>query len=354
MALIYMGTLLVTGGAGFIGGNFALKAIANGWRVINLDLLTYAGNLDTLAPLKGDKRHVFVRGDIRDRPLIRKLLTEHRPDAVINFAAESHVDRSIENPAAFAETNVMGTLALLESAKDYWRELSNERREAFRFLHVSTDEVYGSLEESGAFMESSPYAPNSPYSASKAASDHLVRAFHHTYGLPTLVTNCSNNYGPYQFPEKLIPLVLQKALAEQPIPVYGDGKNIRDWLFVEDHCSAIQHVLDKGRVGESYNIGGNAEEENINVVQTICRLLDERRPLSDGRKHASLIRFVQDRPGHDRRYAIDASKVRTETGWKPRQTFESGLTQTVDWYLANQAWVQRVLDGSYRMERLGL
>jgi dTDP-glucose 4,6-dehydratase len=354
MVLISMKTLLVTGGAGFIGGNFVLKAVANGYRVVNLDLLTYAGNLDTLSSLGDDARHFFVHGDIRDRALVSQLLKDHQPDAVINFAAESHVDRSIDQPGVFADTNVMGTLTLLESARNYWRELSDSARTGFRFLHVSTDEVYGTLGETGAFTESTPYAPNSPYSASKAASDHLVRAFHHTYGLPTLVTNCSNNYGPYQFPEKLIPLVIQKGLAEQPIPVYGDGRNVRDWLYVEDHCSAIEQVLYKGRIGESYNVGGNAEKENIAVVQTICELLDERVPLSGGRKYRSLIRFVQDRPGHDRRYAIDASKLSRETNWKPSQTFESGIAHTVDWYLSHRDWVERVLDGSYRMERLGV
>ena len=348
-----MKTLLVTGGAGFIGANFVLQAVADGLRVVNLDKLTYAGNPDTLAPLADDPRHVFVHGDIGDRALIARLLAEHRPQAIVNFAAESHVDRSIDGPAAFVETNVVGTLALLEAARDYWRSLDGPAREAFRFLHVSTDEVYGSLGEGGKFSETSPYAPNSPYSASKAASDHLVRAFHHTYGLPTLTTNCSNNYGPYQFPEKLIPLTIQKALAGEPLPVYGDGRNVRDWLYVGDHCAAIRRVLEAGRVGETYNVGGDAERENIAVVRTICALLDERRPRPDGRPHASLITFVKDRPGHDRRYAIDATKLRRELGWRPTQTFESGLALTVDWYLANQRWVNRVLDGSYRLERLG-
>ena len=346
-------TLLVTGGAGFIGANFVLQAVADGLRVINLDKLTYAGNPDTLASLQGNERHVFVQGDIGDRALVARLLAEHRPAAVVNFAAESHVDRSIDGPAEFVQTNVVGTLGLLECARDYWRSLEGAAREGFRFLHVSTDEVYGSLGTDGKFTESTPYAPNSPYSASKAASDHLVRAFHHTYGLPVLTTNCSNNYGPYQFPEKLIPLVIQKALAGEPLPVYGDGKNIRDWLFVGDHCSAIRRVLDAGRVGETYNVGGNAERENIAVVKTICALLDARRPLADGRARESLITYVKDRPGHDRRYAIDSSKLQAELGWKPSQTFETGIAQTVDWYLAQQPWVQRVLDGSYRMERLG-
>ncbi|BBD78873.1 dTDP-glucose 4,6-dehydratase [Aerosticca soli] len=348
-----MKTLLVTGGAGFIGANFVLQAVADGLRVVNLDKLTYAGNPDTLAPLADEPRHVFVQGDIGDRALVARLLAEHRPQAIVNFAAESHVDRSIDGPAAFVETNVVGTLALLECARDYWRGLDGPARGAFRFLHVSTDEVYGSLGAEGRFSETTPYAPNSPYSASKAASDHLVRAFHHTYGLPTLTTNCSNNYGPYQFPEKLIPLTIQKALAGEPLPVYGDGRNVRDWLYVGDHCAAIRRVLEAGRVGETYNVGGNAERENIAVVKTICALLDERRPRSDGRPHDSLITFVKDRPGHDRRYAIDSGKLQRELGWRPTQTFESGLARTVDWYLAHQHWVNRVLDGSYRLERLG-
>ena len=348
-----MPTWLVTGGAGFIGGNFVLDAIRRGIKVVNLDALTYAGNLDTLQPLQGDANHVFVKGDIGDAALVETLLREHRPDAVINFAAESHVDRSIDGPAAFVHTNVVGTLNLLERTRDYWKSLDAAGREAFRFLHVSTDEVYGTLGETGKFTEQTPYAPNSPYSASKAASDHLVRAFHHTYGLPVLTTNCSNNYGPCQFPEKLIPLIIAKALAGEPLPVYGDGRNVRDWLYVGDHCAAIRRVLEAGRVGETYNVGGDAERENIVVVKTICRLLDERRPLADGRARESLITFVADRPGHDRRYAIDASKLQSELGWSPSLTFEEGIAQTVDWYLANQPWVQRVLDGSYRLERIG-
>ncbi|MET0331892.1 MAG: dTDP-glucose 4,6-dehydratase [Dyella sp.] len=348
-----MTTLLVTGGAGFIGANFVLQTVADGLTVINLDKLTYAGNLDTLASLEGNPRHVFVQGDIGDRTVVGRLLAEHRPTAIVNFAAESHVDRSIDGPAEFVQTNVVGTLCLLECARDYWRALDDGAKEAFRFLHVSTDEVYGSLGDQGQFTETTPYAPNSPYSASKAASDHLVRAFHHTYGLPVLTTNCSNNYGPYQFPEKLIPLIIHKALAGESLPVYGDGLNVRDWLFVGDHCSAIRRVLDAGRVGETYNVGGNAEQQNITVVKAICALLDARRPLADGRARASLITYVKDRPGHDRRYAIDASKLKNELGWTPTQTFESGIAATVDWYLDNDAWVQRVLDGSYRMERLG-
>ncbi|NYE30231.1 dTDP-glucose 4,6-dehydratase [Rhodanobacter sp. K2T2] len=348
-----MKTLLVTGGAGFIGANFVLQAVSDGLTVVNLDKLTYAGNPDTLSSLQHNRQHVFVQGDIGDRELVARLLAEHRPDAVVNFAAESHVDRSIDGPAEFVQTNVVGTLALLESARDYWRGLDETKRDAFRFLHVSTDEVYGSLGAEGSFTEQTAYAPNSPYSASKAASDHLVRAFHHTYGLPTLTTNCSNNYGPYQFPEKLIPLIIQKALAGEALPVYGDGLNIRDWLYVGDHCSAIRRVLGSGRVGETYNVGGNAERENIVVVKVICGLLDELQPLTDGRTRESLITYVKDRPGHDRRYAIDSSKLQNELGWRPSQTFETGIRETVDWYLSHQNWTQRVLDGSYRMERLG-
>jgi len=348
-----MTTLLVTGGAGFIGGNFVLQAVADGVTVVNLDKLTYAGNVDTLKPLQGNPRHVFVQGDIGDRALVARLLAEYKPDAVVNFAAESHVDRSIDRPAAFIETNVVGTLALLEASRDYWKSLFGAAKDKFRFLHVSTDEVYGSLGATGKFKEETPYAPNSPYSASKAASDHLVRAFHHTWGLPVLTTNCSNNYGPYQFPEKLIPLIIARALAGEALPVYGDGKNIRDWLFVLDHCSAIRRVLEAGRIGETYNVGGDSERENIHVVKTICALLDHKRPLPDGRKRETLIEFVTDRPGHDRRYAIDSSKLQRELGWRPSVDFETGIARTVDWYLDNQPWVQRVLDGSYRMERLG-
>ena len=348
-----MATWLVTGGAGFIGGNFVLEAVAAGVRIVNLDALTYAGNLDTLSSLEGHPGHVFVHGDIGDGDLVARLLAEHRPDAVVNFAAESHVDRSIDGPAAFVQTNVVGTLALLEATRDYWKALEGGAKEAFRFLHVSTDEVYGSLGETGLFTEATPYAPNSPYSASKAASDHLVRAFHHTYGLPVLTTHCSNNYGPYHFPEKLVPLVIAKALAGEPLPVYGDGTQVRDWLFVADHCAAIRTVLAKGRVGETYNVGGNAEKQNIEVVKAICALLDQRRPREDGQPRESQISFVADRPGHDRRYAIDASKLRDELGWAPAYSFERGIAETVDWYLDNQPWVQRVLDGSYRLERIG-
>ena len=348
-----MSTWLVTGGAGFIGGNFVLEAVSRGIKVVNLDALTYAGNLDTLEALDGHPGHVFVQGDIGDAELVAHLLREHRPDAVVNFAAESHVDRSIDGPAAFVQTNVVSTLALLEQVRDHWRSLGMAGRDAFRFLHVSTDEVYGSLGDTGRFTETTPYAPNSPYSASKAASDHLVRAFHHSYGLPALTTNCSNNYGPYQFPEKLVPLVIAKALAGEALPVYGDGLNVRDWLYVEDHCTAIRQVLESGRPGQTYNVGGDAERTNISVVRTICQLLDERRPLADGRSRETLVTYVEDRPGHDRRYAIDASKLHDELGWTPTVTFDEGMARTVDWYLGNEPWVQRVLDGSYRLERIG-
>ena len=349
-----MKTWLVTGGAGFIGGNFVLEALGLGEvRVINLDALTYAGNRDTLASIADDPRHVFVHGDIGDRSLVSSLLAEYSPAAIINFAAESHVDRSIDGPAAFVQTNVVGTLSLLEAARDYWRELPAATRDSFRFLHVSTDEVYGSLGETGAFTELTPYAPNSPYSASKAASDHLVRAFHHTFGLPVVTTNCSNNYGPYQFPEKLVPLIIQKALEGSALPVYGDGLNVRDWLYVSDHCAAIRRVLEAGRIGETYNVGGDAERQNIQVVKVICALLDQRRTRADGVPRDSQISYVTDRPGHDRRYAIDASKLKRELGWVPTVDFEQGMARTVEWYLDNSPWVRRVLDGSYRMERIG-
>jgi dTDP-glucose 4,6-dehydratase len=349
-----MQTWLVTGGAGFIGGNFVLDLVAGGeHRIINLDALTYAGNRDTLAPLERSPHHKFIHGDIGDRDLVAQLLTQYRPSAVVNFAAESHVDRSIDGPGTFVQTNVVGTLNLLQSVLGYWRGLPEPEQAAFRFLHVSTDEVYGSLGDTGAFREDTPYAPNSPYSASKAASDHLVRAWHHTYGLPTLTTNCSNNYGPYQFPEKLVPLMIQKALTQQPLPVYGDGRNVRDWLYVLDHCRAIRAVLERGRIGEVYNVGGESERMNIDVVNTIIALVDARRPLAGGATRSSLITYVKDRPGHDRRYAIDAGKIRRELGWSPVETFESGIAKTVDWYLGNQDWCNRVLDGSYRGERLG-
>ena len=343
-------TILVTGGAGFIGANFVLDWLAAGDEtVINLDKLTYAGNLQTLASLKDDKRHVFVHGDIGDAELVGRLLEEHKPRAVINFAAESHVDRSIHGPEAFVETNVMGTFRLLEAVRAYWGALGEEARQGFRFLHVSTDEVYGSLAaDEPAFTENHQYQPNSPYSASKAASDHLVRSYHHTYGLPVLTTNCSNNYGPYHFPEKLIPLMIVNALAGKALPVYGDGQQIRDWLYVKDHCSAIRRVLEAGRVGEVYNVGGWNEKPNLDIVQRICTLLDEMRPRVDGKSYSEQVAYVTDRPGHDRRYAIDARKLERELGWKPAETFETGIRKTVEWYLDNQEWVQNVQSGAYR------
>jgi dTDP-glucose 4,6-dehydratase len=346
--------VLVTGGAGFIGSNFVLDWLARSDEpVLNLDALTYAGNTENLQSLAGDGRHVFVHGDICDRALVDRLLATHRPRAIVHFAAESHVDRSIHGPAEFIRTNVEGTFTLLEAARAHWSALAAADREAFRFLHVSTDEVYGSLgKDDPAFRESDAYEPNSPYSASKAASDHLVRAWHHTYGLPVLTTNCSNNYGPFHFPEKLIPLMIVNALAGKPLPVYGDGQQVRDWLYVQDHCSAIREVLERGRLGETYNVGGWNEKPNLEIVHAVCALLDELSPHAEG-PYARLIRHVADRPGHDRRYAIDSSKLQRELGWKPSVEFETGIARTVDWYLANQPWVQRVLDGSYRMERLG-
>ena len=341
--------ILVTGGAGFIGSNFVLDWIAaTGEPVVNLDPLTYAGHLRNLAALEGDARHVFVQGDICDRALVDRLLAEHRPRAIVHFAAESHVDRSIHGPAAFMRTNVEGTFMLLEAARAHWSGLEGRERERFRFHHVSTDEVYGSLApDAPAFSETHPYEPNSPYSASKAASDHLVRAWHHTYGLPAVTTNCSNNYGPFHFPEKLIPLVIVNALAGKPLPVYGDGRQVRDWLYVGDHCSAIRAVLAKGRVGETYNIGGWNEQANIDIVRSICTLLDELRPDPAG-PYARLITHVADRPGHDRRYAIDARKIERELGWRPAETFGSGIRKTVQWYLAHAEWVAEVQSGAYR------
>ena len=342
-------TILVTGGAGFIGANFVLDWIAAGLgKVVNLDKLTYAGNLQSLQSLQGNASHVFVQGDIGDRALVAKLLAEHQPFAVLNFAAESHVDRSIHGPEDFIQTNVVGTFHLLEEVRAYWNTLPESDKAAFRFLHVSTDEVYGSLGPTDpAFTETTPYAPNSPYSASKAASDHLVRAYHHTYGLPVLTTNCSNNYGAYQFPEKLIPLVIHNALAGKPLPIYGDGSNIRDWLYVGDHCSAIRRVLEAGRVGETYNVGGCNEKKNLDVVHTLCDMLDRLQPKASG-SYREQITFVKDRPGHDRRYAIDAGKIGRELGWQPQETFETGIEKTVAWYLANQAWVGNVTSGAYR------
>ena len=343
--------ILVTGGAGFIGGNFVLNWLSDmsAEGIINLDNLTYAGNLATLASLEGDSRHIFVHGDIGDKDLVGSLLQEYKPRAIINFAAESHVDRSIHGPAEFIQTNIVGTFNLLECAREYWSALQGSEKEQFRFHHVSTDEVYGSLSASDhAFRETNPYEPNSPYSASKAASDHLVRAWFHTYGLPVVTTNCSNNYGPYHFPEKLIPLVILNALEGKPLPVYGDGQQIRDWLYVGDHCSAISEVLANGRLGETYNIGGWNEKANLEVVNTICKILDELKPRADKKSYTEQITFVKDRPGHDRRYAIDASKIEKELGWRPAETFDTGIRKTVQWYLDNPAWVQGVVTGSYR------
>ena len=343
-------TILITGGAGFIGSNFVLDWLARSDEtVINLDKLTYAGNLANLGSLRGDARHVFVQGDIGDFDLVSRLLLEHQPRAVLNFAAESHVDRSIHGPGEFIQTNIVGTFSLLEAVRASWGGQPGDRKAAFRFLHVSTDEVYGSLGKGDpAFTELHRYEPNSPYSASKAASDHLVRAYHHTYGLPVLTTNCSNNYGPYHFPEKLIPLCIHNALAGKPLPIYGDGQQIRDWLFVKDHCSAIRRVLEAGEVGEVYNVGGWNEKPNLDVVRTLCAILDEMQPRADGLPYSSQISFVADRPGHDRRYAIDATRLERELGWKPAETFETGIRKTVRWYLDNQAWVEGVTSGSYR------
>jgi dTDP-glucose 4,6-dehydratase len=342
--------ILVTGGAGFIGANFVLDWLAGGGEpVVNLDKLTYAGNLENLASLHGDTRHVFVQADIADSERVRDLLVQHRPRAVVNFAAESHVDRSIHGPVDFIQTNIVGTFRLLETVRAYWGDVSGQDKASFRFLHVSTDEVYGSLAASDpAFTETHRYEPNSPYSASKAASDHLVRAYHHTYGLPVLTTNCSNNYGPYHFPEKLIPLMIVNALAGKPLPVYGDGMQVRDWLYVKDHCSAIRRVLDAGRVGEVYNVGGWNEMPNIEIVQKVCALLDAMRPRADGRSYRDQISYVADRPGHDRRYAIDARKLENELGWRPAETFETGIRKTVRWYLDNPQWVAHVQSGAYR------
>jgi dTDP-glucose 4,6-dehydratase len=343
-------SILVTGGAGFIGANFIHTCLTSGnIRIVNLDKLTYAGNPENLAAQNENPRYTFIKGEIGDGPLVKQLLDDHHPDAVVNFAAESHVDRSISAPDDFIQTNVVGTFRLLQQARNYWEGLTAEKRSGFRFLHISTDEVYGSLEKhEPAFSELTPYAPNSPYSASKASSDHLVRAYHHTYGLPTLTTNCSNNYGPFQFPEKLIPLVIHNALNGKPIPVYGDGTNIRDWLYVADHCRAIMAVLANGRPGEVYNIGGNNEKTNLAVVRTICAILDELAPRADQRPHDSLIEFVTDRPGHDQRYAIDASKIDRDIGWRPAETFDTGIRKTVQWYLDNARWVENVTSGAYQ------
>jgi dTDP-glucose 4,6-dehydratase len=342
--------ILVTGGAGFIGSNFVLEWIAaEGTPLVNLDKLTYAGNPENLAAVRSDPRHVFVRGDICDRALVRALLAEHRPRAIVHFAAESHVDRSIHGPADFVHTNVLGTFSLLEEARAYWAWLPEAERVPFRFLHVSTDEVYGSLgPDDPPFSEATPYAPNSPYAASKAASDHLVRAYHHTYGLPAITVNCSNNYGPYQFPEKLIPLMIVNALEGRPLPIYGDGSNVRDWLYVADHCAALRLVLARGRPGETYNVGGGAEKSNLEVVHALCAILDELRPHPRIPRHAALIAFVKDRPGHDRRYALDTRKIARELGWRPRERFETGLRKTVEWYLEHRDWVAGVTSGAYR------
>jgi dTDP-glucose 4,6-dehydratase len=339
--------LLVTGGAGFIGSNFILEAVQRGHKVVNLDALTYAGNLDNLASLDGNPAHTFVHGSILDGPLVAKLLATHQPDAIVHFAAESHVDRSILGPAAFIETNINGTFTLLESALKYWRSLPQTSQSGFRFLHVSTDEVYGSLRaDEPAFHEETPYRPNSPYSASKAASDHLVRAYFHTYGLPVVTTNCSNNYGPYQFPEKLIPLMIHNAISGKPLPVYGDGQNVRDWLYVADHCDAILTVLEKGQIGETYNVGGLNEQKNIDIVNTLCKILDELHPA--GAPHNQLITYVKDRPGHDRRYAIDCKKLQHDLGWAPKESFYTGIRKTVQWYLDHAKWVEKIVSGEYR------
>ena len=342
--------ILVTGGAGFIGSNFVLDWLAHAdEQVINLDALTYAGNLENLASLDGDTRHHFIKGDIGDFDLVAQLLAEHQPRAVINFAAESHVDRSIHGPEDFIQTNIVGTFRLLEAVRAYWGKLEAADKAGFRFLHVSTDEVYGSLaKDDPAFSETNRYEPNSPYSASKAASDHLVRAYHHTYGLPVLTTNCSNNYGPFHFPEKLIPLVIHNALAGKPLPIYGDGQQIRDWLYVKDHCSAIRRVLEAGKLGETYNVGGWNEKPNLDVVHTLCSILDQLSPRPDGKPYKDQITYVTDRPGHDRRYAIDASKIERELGWKPAETFETGIRKTVQWYLDHQGWVQNITSGAYQ------
>ncbi len=343
-------TILVTGSAGFIGANFVLDWLAVGDEpVISLDKLTYAGNLANLKSLESDSRHRFVQGDITDKQRLAGLLQEHRPRAIINFAAESHVDRSIDGPEEFVQTNVVGTFRLLEAALGYYRSLSEDQASAFRFLHVSTDEVYGSLEPADpAFCEEKKYEPNSPYSASKAASDHFVRAYHHTYGLPVLTTNCSNNYGPYHFPEKLIPLVIHNALSGKPLPIYGDGQQVRDWLYVKDHCAAIRRVLEAGTPGETYNVGGCNEKTNLQVVTTLCDILDQESPRADGQSYREAIVFIKDRPGHDRRYAVDASKIHRELGWSPTETFESGIRKTVRWYLDNQDWVTHITSGAYR------
>jgi len=347
--------LIVTGGAGFIGSAVIRYLLAQtDTYVLNLDKLTYAGNLDSLQSVENNSHYQFVQADICDAAALRQIFSEFQPDAVMHLAAESHVDRSIDGPAEFINTNIVGTYILLEAARSYWQTLTDSKKTSFRFHHISTDEVYGSLGEDGLFVETTAYQPNSPYSASKASSDHLVRAWHHTFKLPVVTTNCSNNYGPYQFPEKLIPLIILNAVAGKPLPVYGKGENVRDWLYVDDHAQALWQVLTKGQVGETYNIGGHNEQKNLDVVETICLILDELLPTSPHRPHKNLIHFVTDRPGHDLRYAIDATKIQRELGWTPQETFATGLRKTVQWYLENQAWWQRVRDGSYRGERLGL
>jgi dTDP-glucose 4,6-dehydratase len=346
--------LLITGGAGFIGSNLVKYSLERGYGVVNLDKLTYAGNLSSLESLPNEQNYVFARGDICDRGFADEIFARHRPDAVLHLAAESHVDRSIDGPSDFVNTNIVGTFTLLEAAKSYYESLSADAASRFRFLHVSTDEVFGSLGDEGRFSETTPYSPRSPYSASKASSDHLVRAWYHTYGLPILLTNCSNNYGPYQFPEKLVPHVILSALAEKPLPVYGDGGNVRDWLYVGDHCRAIIDVLERGVVGETYVIGGNSERSNLQVVRNICAILDDLSPRPDGGPHADLITFVKDRPGHDRRYAMDASKLKSRLGWAPEHSFEDGMRETVKWYMNNSQWTGAIMSGDYRFSRIGL
>jgi len=345
--------ILVTGGAGFIGSNFIYHMLDLGYQVINLDALTYAGHLETLKKTKSNPQHIFVEGRIGDTKLVDELIKQYQPSAVVNFAAESHVDRSIDGPSEFIQTNVVETLSLLEVTRQNFGKYSKKEQDNFRFLHVSTDEVYGSLGETGLFTEETPYAPNSPYAASKASSDHLVRSYLHTYGLPILITNCSNNYGPYQFPEKLIPLIILNALEGKPLPIYGNGLNVRDWLYVEDHCSAIRTVLEKGEIGEKYNIGGNYEKTNIEIVKTICKLLDQVKPAASNKPYEELITYVDDRPGHDLRYAIDSTKIKTELGWTPSETFESGISKTLDWYLNNLQWCTKVTEENYNRNRLG-
>jgi dTDP-glucose 4,6-dehydratase len=350
-----MKTYFVTGGAGFIGSNFILSLLpAENITVVNYDKLTYAGNLESLASLDNDPSYIFAEGDICDQARVLELLSSHQPDYIINFAAESHVDRSIDGPSEFIQTNIIGTFELIEATRNYWGKLTGEKKQAFRFLHVSTDEVFGSLGPEGYFTEETPYAPNSPYAASKASSDHLIRSYNRTFGFPALTTNCSNNYGPCQFPEKLVPLIIHNALNGKPLPIYGDGQQIRDWLYVEDHCQAIRTVLEKGTLGEVYTVGGNNEKANLDIVHSICELLDEMSPEASGKPYKSLITFVNDRPGHDRRYAIDSGKIQRELGWTPKETFQTGLEKTIRWYLDHQTWVERVMSGAYRGERLGL